>query len=80
LEKEVDAIVIFKNTHASVQEKDQIFEDSVSQILKNPDVSNYAIYSNQINRNDPSNLLAWAQSLDTLTKNNKVFKKKKFVE
>ena len=75
LEKEkIDAVLIFKNTHAFIQDKDRIYEETISKILKNPNVANYVIFNNQINRDDQSNLLAWAQTLDNVTKNNKVTK------
>ena len=73
LEKEkIDSIIVFKNTNAIIHENNRFVEDSISKVCKNPNISTYIIYSNQINRDDPSNLMAWAQTLDSLAKNNKV--------
>ena len=74
LEKEkIDSIVVFKTINACIHENGRIYEDSLNGFCKNPSIITYVIYSNQINRGDPSNLLAWAQTLENLLKNHKVF-------
>lgn len=59
--------------HARINESYRTYEESVNKFCKNLEITPYTIYKNQINRDDPSNLLAWADSLDNLTKHNKVY-------
>lgn len=73
LEKEkIDLLVTFRNLNVFFREKEKIYEDSLSFLQKKMFLENYVIYSNQINKEDFSNLLAWAQSLEDLTKTKKV--------
>lgn len=73
LEKEkIDLLVTFRNVNVFWREKEKIYEDSLSFLQKKMFLENYVIYSNQINKDDFSNLLAWAQSLEDLTKTKKV--------
>lgn len=69
----VETAVFFKRTRVVLCEKEEIFEDSASSFTKTRFIENFTIFSNQINRSDPSNLLAWAQVLDNLSRNHKVF-------
>jgi len=74
LEKEkIDSIVVFKTINAYIHENGRIYEDSLNRFCRNPSITTFVIYSNQINKDDPSNLLAWAQTLDNLLQKQKVF-------
>lgn len=68
--RKISVIVIFKK--ANMYTKYCSFDDFASDFGKKNNIQIIEIYSYQINLNDNSNLMAWAQNIDNLTKKNKV--------
>lgn len=70
----MEIIVLFQKAKLEIKDPlmECVYEDFITDFAKKNGLLKYPIYSYQINLNDNSNLMAWAQEIDILAKRNKV--------